>query len=154
MLRVDAVFARAAEIAARVETVHRPYVAWIGATPVAYGWSAAGRTRFGLPPVSFSVPPGDRYLMDFATLPAWRGRGIYPGLLQAILEAEATDAARFWVLHHRGNVASARGIEKAGFKLAAEIWFLDEGGLGLVDAGSEERAREGGGLLGLPVVEK
>jgi hypothetical protein len=73
-------------------------------------------------------------------------------LLQAIIAAETADAERFWVLHHRDNVASARGIEKAGFAIVAEITFLAQGGLGLVDASRNGRTTAGADLLGLPVV--
>jgi GNAT superfamily N-acetyltransferase len=135
----------------RLRSAHRPYLAWLDATPVAYGWSAAGRTRFGSPPVTFDVPPGNRYLVDFATLPEWRGRGIYPRLLQAILTLESAGVERFWVLHHRENRASARGIAKAGFSRVAEIWFLDQGGLGLVGSGTDERVVAGARLLDLPI---
>ena len=140
------------EIEERLRTAHQPYVAWIGTVPVAYGWSASGLTHFGSPPVSFIVPLGNRYLMDFATLPAWHGRGIYPRLLQAILDQECSDAERFWILHHRDNVASARGIQKAGFAHVAEIHFLETGGLGIVPLENSDRALAGAHLLGLPVV--
>jgi len=142
------------QIKERLRGAHQPYVAWIGAVPVAYGWSASGLARFGSPPVSFVVLPGHRYLMDFATLPAWRGRGIYPRLLQAILDRECSDAERFWILHHRDNAASARGIEKAGFANVAEIHFLEEGGMGILPLGDSERALAGAQLLGLSVVRK
>jgi hypothetical protein len=136
----------------RLRSAHRPYLAWLDAIPVAYGWSAAGPAQFGRPPVSFVVPPSSRYLMDFATLPEWRGRGVYPRLLQSILIQESATAEQFWVLHHRENRASARGIAKAGFFLAAEIWFLDGGGLGLLGSGPDERVVAGARLLGLPIV--
>ena len=136
----------------RLRSAHRPYLAWLDAAPVAYGWSAAGRTGFGSPLVTFDVPPGNRYLVDFATLPEWRGRGIYPRLLQAILTLESAGVERFWVLHHRENQASARGIEKAGFVRVAELWFLDGGGLGLVGSSPDERFVAGARLLGLPIV--
>lgn len=142
-----------AEIEGRIETDHQPYVAWLDATPVAYGWSAAGRTRFGSPPAVIRVPPGNRYLMDFATLPAWRGRGIYTRLLQGILAEGATEAERFWILHQHGNRASARGIEKAGFQMVAEIHLTDQGGLGLVRVRSPERGRAGAEVLGLPILD-
>src|SRR5262249_35635739 len=45
----------------------------------------------------------------------WRGLGIYPRLLQAILAREAGEAQRFWIGHVRENRASGRGIVKAGF---------------------------------------
>jgi GNAT superfamily N-acetyltransferase len=144
----------------RLRSAFQPYLAWLGSTPVAYGWSAAGRTRFGSPPIAFDVPPDNRYLFDFATLPAWRGRGIYPRLLQAILARESGTAERFWILHHRENRASARGIEKAGFGRVAEIWFLDRGGLGLVGCApagpptaGAERTMAGADLLGLPSIQ-
>ena len=140
------------QIEVRLRTAHQPYVTWIGAVPVAYGWSASGPTHFGSPPVSFVVSPGNRYLMDFATLPAWRGRGIYPRLLRAILDRERIDAECFWILHHRDNAASARGIEKAGFANVAEIHFLEGGGLGILPLQDTNRALAGAQLLGLPVV--
>jgi GNAT superfamily N-acetyltransferase len=140
----------ACEIDERLSTSHRPFLAWLDETPVAYGWSASGRAQFGRPPISFAVPPGHRYLMDFATLPAWRGRGIYPRLLQAILARESADAGQFWILHQRDNRASARGIEKAGFVRVAEIWFLARGGLCLVGSGAA--GERGARLLGLPIV--
>ena len=143
----------AAEITARLYTRHRPYIAWIEQMPVAYGWSASGQATFGAPPVSFDVPPGNHYLMDFATLPEWRGRSIYPHLLQSIIVAE-TDAGRFWILHRHNNHALTRGIEKAGFTCVARIYFLESGGLGLVPINSAaDRCIIASGVFGLPVVE-
>lgn len=37
----------------------------------------------------FAVPQADRYLWNFVTLPTYRGRGIYPRLLDAIVDAES-----------------------------------------------------------------
>jgi GNAT superfamily N-acetyltransferase len=109
-----------AEVLARMETGHRPYVAWIAGVPVAYGWSATRQTTIGEVGLRFDIPVGNRYLWDFATLPAWRGQGIYPRLLQAILAHEA-EAARFWIGHVPANLASARGIVKAGFRRVGVI---------------------------------
>ena len=76
-----------AEVAARVAGGHRPYLAWLGAEPVAYGWVAGAGATIGELGVAFALPRGDRYLWDFATLPAWRGRGVYPHLLRGIIAA-------------------------------------------------------------------
>jgi hypothetical protein len=142
------------EMRARAVSQYRPYVAWVAGTPVAYGWSAAGRSRFGRPVVEFTVPRANRYLLDFATLPAWRGRGIYPHVLQTIIAQESGDVERFWILHQAGNEASRRGIAKAGFQQAAEIQFLEGGGLGVVATGNNiERARAGAAVLGLPLAD-
>ena len=45
--------------------------------------------------IHVELPPNDRYLWDFATLPGRQGRGIYPRLLQSILEQEIQNAKRF-----------------------------------------------------------
>lgn len=140
------------EMKARAVSKYRPYVAWIAETPVAYGWSAAGRTRFGRPAVVFTVPRANRYLLDFATLPAWRGRGIYPHVLQTIIGQEGGEVDRFWIVHQALNEASRRGIAKAGFQQAAKVYFLENGSFGLVATGNMERARAGAELLGLPLV--
>src|SRR5262249_52266528 len=68
-----------------VRAGHRPYVARLRGTPVAYGWSAPNRAAMGELGLEFAIPEGARYLWDFVTLPAWRGLGLYPALLEAIL---------------------------------------------------------------------
>jgi GNAT superfamily N-acetyltransferase len=91
--------------------------------PAAYGWSAWERAEIGELDVRFELPPGERYLWDFVTLPDWRGRGIYPHMLQGIIRAESDSAKRFWIGHDLDNVASARGIEKAGLPVIGEVWI-------------------------------
>ncbi len=109
-----------AEVLARMQTGHRPYVARIAGVPVAYGWSATRQATIGEVGLRFAIPVGNRYLWDFATLRAWRGRGVYPQLLQAIVAHEA-GAERFWIGHVPANLASARGIVKAGFRSVGVI---------------------------------
>jgi GNAT superfamily N-acetyltransferase len=138
-----------AEVVGRVRGGHRPYLARLGGAPVAYGWSALSSASIGELGLEFAIPAGNRYLWDFATLPAWRGRGIYPRLLQAILAHEALEAERFWIGHVRGNEASRRGIAKAGF---AEVGATSQRlgrQLGFVASGPFERAQACAALLGL-----
>lgn len=137
----------------RLTTHHRAYLAYIGAAPVAYGWVALEGADIGELGVQFTLPAGNRYLWDFATLPAWRGRGIYPRLLQAILRAEVENVDRFWIIYAPENGASQSGIEKAGFRFAGELSFRREGGTGLVAGAHAERARAGAALLGVPLIE-
>jgi GNAT superfamily N-acetyltransferase len=130
------------------------YLARLDGSPVGFGSSAARRASFGAgaPSRAFEVPAGCRYLWGFATLPAWRGRGVYPRLLQHVLAAEP-DAQRFWILHQQANEASARGIAKAGFQLVGTICFLPGGGLGLDAAHDDpDRARFGAELLGIELL--
>jgi hypothetical protein len=77
-----------------------------GGESVAYGWVADAGAAIGELDVAFRLEANDRYLWDFVTLPAWRGRGVYPHLLQAILRAE--EGGRFWIINAPENVASAR----------------------------------------------
>ncbi len=140
------------EVQARLDAGHRPYLARLDGAPVAYGWVATRAASIGALGISFSVPRGTRYLGDFVTLPRWRGRGIYPRLLRAILKREG-EADRFWIGHDTPNVASARGILKAGFTRVGEIYRLPDGSFGVVAADSLERARAGAALLGIRLLE-
>lgn len=134
---------------------HRAYLAFMDALPVAVGWSASGDAEFGNGLARFHVPARNRYLYYFITLPSWRGRGIYPRLLQYILRSESNENERFWIVHQRENAASQRGIEKAGFLLASKVYFIAADKLALVppSEGVAERARAGAALLGLPLYE-
>jgi GNAT superfamily N-acetyltransferase len=141
-----------AEVRRRVETGNRPYVAYAEGQPVAYGWVATGEAEFANRLCEFEVPPGNLYLWDFATVPAWRGRGVYPRLLQAILTAEAAGTERFWILHAWENEASKRGIARAGFQAAAAIYSLPDSSLAIAPFEASDRAEACAALLGLPLV--
>jgi hypothetical protein len=138
-----------AEILARVRAGHRPYIARLSGAPVAYGWSAANRASIGELGLEFAIPARNRYLWDFATLPAWRGIGIYPRLLQVILSRESIEAERFWIGHVYGNSASGRGIVKAGFGEAGATGCRDGRALTFAATGPASRARACANLLGL-----
>ena len=141
------------EAVARLDAGHRIYVASLDGAPAAYGWVATVSASIGELGMAFGVPDRDRYLWDFATLPAWRGRGIYPRLLQGILAREGTDAERFWIVHAPENAASASGIAKAGFAAVGELSFLLGEGVGTVVLDRPDRARFGAALLGVAIYE-
>ncbi len=128
------------EIQARARGGNQAYIAYLDEHPVAYGWSAASEGAIQEVGLEFAIPPRNRYLWDFATLPAWRGRGIYPRLLQAILAAEAPLADRFWIGHTADNMASRRGIIKAGFQEVEALVALPGGNLKIMAIGSSARA--------------
>ena len=139
-----------ADLATRLDDGHRPYVAWLGAIPVAYGWVATRSATVGELDLTLVLPPSDRYLWDVATLPGWRGRGIYPRLLQAILAAEAPGPERFWIIHAPENRASAAGIATAGFAPVVELSVQAAGGVGLAALGPPERVDAAAALVGVP----
>ncbi len=139
------------EMAQRIADANHPYVAWLGDEPVAYGWAAT--VAFGVldAGLHWELEPGERGLWDFATLPAWRGRGVYPRLLQAIFEQEA-DARSFWIGHLGENTASRRGICAAGFQMIG-LTVVNAGGAWLeVPRGPEGRAYANPMAQGLPFV--
>lgn len=115
------------EIVRRLAAGHRAYVATIHGAPAAWGWVATRAGEIGEVRASFAIPDGERYLWNFVTLPASRGMGIYPRLLQAILRAESAEAERFWIAYAPENHASGSGIRKAGFAAMAEMSFDGEG---------------------------
>jgi hypothetical protein len=140
-----------AEVLGRVRAGHRPYLAHLGSLPVAYGWSAARRASIGELGLEFAVPAGNRYLWDFATLASWRGMGIYPRLLHAIVGRESLAATRFWIGHVEDNYASMRGIIKAGFGAAGATERRDGRQLLFAAEGPAARAQACAGLLGLEI---
>ena len=141
------------EVRRRRREDHRPYVGYMNGAPVAYGWVATRQSSIGELGLSFRLPPGNRYLWDFATLPEWQGRGIYPQLLQAILAEESATAGRFWIIQAPENLPSGAGMHKAGWLPVGELSFRPGGAVGLAPLGSLERARAGAALLGVALVE-
>ena len=111
------------DVQRRLDDGHRAYVAWWNEEPVAWGWVATRIASIGEIGASFEIPPGERYLWNFVTLPSHRGLGIYPRLLQAIVRAESAEARRFWIGYAPENRASGAGIAKAGFATSAEVSF-------------------------------
>ena len=133
----------------RRESAHRLYAAFLSDEPVGFGWVALQTGGIEELDFSFVVPPGNRYLWDFVTLPAWRGRGIYPHLLQEILRQE-DDSERFWIGYEAHNEASARGIARAGFRVVGDL-VVDGGRVTrFVAFEPDERARAASELFELP----
>lgn len=122
------------EVVRRLEEGHDPFLMRIDGAPTAYGWSATGPAHIGGLALDLKVPAGERYLWDFVTLPPYRGRGLYPLLLKAIVRQQMGEAEWFWIGHEPHNLASRRGILKAGFRLAGYVWRVPDGQLGFVGA--------------------
>ncbi len=142
-----------AEIAARFAAGNRAYVATVFGLPAAWGWVATGSAAIGELKASFEVASAERYLWNFVTLPAFRGRGIYPRLLDAIVATEMDEAEWFWIAYAPENRASGTGILKAGFTTVAELSFDMKGNPVVKDI------RKGGGtaasaLFGLPAINE
>ncbi|MGE5595495.1 MAG: GNAT family N-acetyltransferase [Hyphomicrobiales bacterium] len=142
-----------AEVARRRAEGHRPYVISVDGEPAGYGWVATRTCDIGELGLRFELPAGNRYLWDFATLPAFRGRGIYPALLAEIVRRECPPATRLWIIHAPENLPSGVGITRAGFQAVAELSFGENGRAALAPAGHTERVQAAAALLGLPLVQ-
>jgi GNAT superfamily N-acetyltransferase len=129
------------DVLRRMQQGHQPYLALLHGQPVAYGWSAAETGAIDELDLLFSIPAGNRYLWDFVTLPQWRGRGVYPRFLQAILQLEQPVAERFWIGHTADNDASRRGMLNAGFQLVEAMTLTAAGVLKILPIGSSKRAK-------------
>jgi GNAT superfamily N-acetyltransferase len=140
-----------AEVMRRRHGGHRPYVGYINETAVTYGWVATREASIGELNLAFPIDADTRYLWDFATVPDWQGKGLYPRLLQAIVLTEK--AERFWIIHAPENLPSGAGMHKAGFRAIGQLSFQRDHSLGLIPFDQPERARTGAALLGVPVIE-
>ena len=139
---------------ARLNDGHLPYVARMDGHPVAYGWVATRKASIGELDLNFELSSDDRYLWDFATLPNWQGHGLYPRLLQTILERESKNAKRFWIIHAPENLPSGAGMNKAGFEFVGQLSFTSDGRVGLAPfSDSIDRARIGAHLLSVPLID-
>ena len=115
------------DIQRRFDAGHRAYVASLNGAPAAFGWVATRSAEIGELRSTFAIPSGDRYLWNFVTLAPFRGLGIYPRLVDAIVRTESREAQHFWIAYAPENHASGSGIRKAGFTDLAELSFDDEG---------------------------
>jgi GNAT superfamily N-acetyltransferase len=133
---------------------HQPYLAYIGAVAAGYGWLAQQTAEIGELGLRFTLPPAERYLWDFATLPAWQGYGIYPRLLQHILRQQPPAVDRVWIIYAPENTPSGAGMNKAGLVVAGQLSFDLDGRVGLAPLGGGERAPAGAALLGVSIIER
>jgi hypothetical protein len=83
---------------------------------------ARGRALIGELNHEMKLPIGNRYLWNFRTMEAFRGLGVYPALLQYIIQWEKAKANRFWIIHAPENHSSLKGIKKAGFHYVGRLY--------------------------------
>jgi len=145
------------EVQARWDAGHQAYMGTLLGRPVTYGWVATRSAVIGELELGFALSAEDRYLWDFATLPEWQGRGLYPRLLQGIAARTVAEAAgatrRLWIIHAPENLPSGAGMHKAGFEPVGELSYRAEGGIGLAPLEPTERAQAGAALLGVPLID-
>lgn len=139
------------EVQSRIQRENRPYVAFMNETPTAYGWVATRVSGVKELQFSFNIPSDNLYLWDFLTLPQWRGQGIYPHLLQAIIAQEHA-TQRFWIGYEPGNETSAHSIKKAGFHVVCDFVVSNNRISGLELYATGEQAQASADFFKLPII--
>ncbi|NTU83211.1 MAG: GNAT family N-acetyltransferase [Chloroflexales bacterium] len=140
------------EARARLRDGHHAYLATLDGQFVGYGWAATREASIGEVGLRFTLPHDERYLWDFATLPAFQGRGIYPRLLQAMLRSEVT--TRAWILHAPENGPSGAGITRAGFRPVGRLAFRADASVALGGIRDDTRAWWGAATLGVELTDE
>ena len=110
------------EMLKRFETGRRCYTAWVADKLAAYGWVSFNEEYIGELNLRLRLLPGEAYIWDCVTLPAFRQNYLYSALLVYILaELRSEKLCRVWIGADLENVASQRGIARAGFRAVADL---------------------------------
>lgn len=102
----------------------KPYLAFSGESLVHISWLS----RWPKVWVSaiwgyLSLKKGQAYIFKCSTNDHFRGKNIYPIVLQRILKDMAADNVKqVFITCHPSNIASIKGIEKAGFSLQRKLY--------------------------------
>jgi ribosomal protein S18 acetylase RimI-like enzyme len=100
------------------------YVGWVNDAIATYGWVSVGKEWISELGLHIEMASDDVYIWDCATLPAYRGRGLYPALLRHIaLQLRAEGLHRVWIGADTENIASQKGFARAGFRPIADVFI-------------------------------
>jgi ribosomal protein S18 acetylase RimI-like enzyme len=111
-----------AELLRRFATGRQCYAGWVAEQMVVYGWVSFKEELIGELRLQLRLHPGEAYIWDCATLPAYRGQYLYSALLGYILrELRAEQLGRVWIGANLDNEPSQRGIARAGFQRIAAV---------------------------------
>ena len=110
------------EFLQRIETGRYCYGAWVQGEPAAFGWVSDEEEQIGELNIRIRLLPGEVYIWDCATAPRFRRNGLYSALLAFILdELRSQSLCRAWIGADLDNVASQKGIARAGFHHVADL---------------------------------
>jgi len=111
-----------AEINRRLESGRQCYGAWVDGQVVAYGWVSFESEDIGELNLRIKLLPGEAYIWDCATLPAFRKKLLYSALLNySLSELRAQNLCRAWIGADHDNLASQKGMARAGFHHVADL---------------------------------
>ena len=111
-----------AEVYKRFDTGRSCYTAWVNGQIAAYGWVSIDEEFIGELSLRLRLLPGEAYIWDCATLPAFRQKRLFSALLVNMLhELRLGPLCRVWIGADLDNVASQHGIDRAGFHRVADL---------------------------------
>ena len=111
-----------AEMRKRLDMGRFCYTAWVEGNLTAYGWVSFNEEIVGELDLRLHLLPGEAYLWDCFTLPAYRGQRLYSALLAyMVAELRAEKFCRAWIGADLDNLPSQRGIARAGFLHVADL---------------------------------
>ncbi len=109
----------------RLDPRRRCFAAWHGAEIAAYCWISLQQEYVGEMESILDIQPGEAYIWDCATLPAYRRKGLYTALLAFMLGRLADEGLhRIWIGADLENQPSLRAFERAGFQPATAFTFF------------------------------
>jgi hypothetical protein len=110
------------EIISRLESGRQCYAARVDGQIVAYGWVSFEHEDIGELNLRIKLVPGEAYIWDCATVPAFRSNLLYSALLVYILgDLRTRNICRTWIGADLDNIASQKGIARAGFYHVADL---------------------------------
>jgi len=110
------------QILQRLENGRQCYAVWVDSQLAAYGWVSFEDEDIGELNLRIRLLPGEAYIWDCVTAPQFRSQGLYSALLSYILgELRGHQICRAWIGADLDNIASQKGIARAGFHHIADL---------------------------------
>jgi predicted acetyltransferase len=111
-----------AEVHKRLQSGRRCYVARVDGQIAAYGWVSFNDEFVGELNLHLKLLPHEAYIWNCVTLPDFRRHYLYSALLTYIVGKLHNDhISRVWIGADTENVASQKGIARAGFAHVADL---------------------------------
>ena len=111
-----------AEVPARFARGCWCYAGRVEGEIASYGWVTFDEERIGELGLSIRLQADEAYIWDCATLPAYRGQGLYLALLAYISgELAAGGRRRIWIGANVDNTASQKTFARAGFQAVIDV---------------------------------